>query len=158
MIELKKSFRAACAALALLGLFAGTPQAIKAQQSQPAARTLKVKLKYSGAGTVDEKRQIFVFLFDSPDFVQSPSNAAPIDRQTASAKDATVSFSGIANSPVYLVAVYDPTGSYQGMSAPPSGVSFALYGKTPGQPEPIKIDAGKTAEIALAFDDSSKMP
>jgi hypothetical protein len=158
MIRLKNPCRAACAALTLLGFVAGTPQAVKAQQSQAAPRTLKVKLKYSGAGTVDEKRQIFLFLFDSTDFMQNSSNATPIDRQTASAKEVTVSFSGIATSPVYLVALYDPTGSYQGMSAPPSGVSVGLYSNATGQPEPIRVDAGKTAEIALAIDDDAKTP
>jgi hypothetical protein len=33
-----------------------------------------------------------------------------------------------------------------------------MYSKTPGTPEPIKIDPGKTVEIELAFDDTAKMP
>jgi hypothetical protein len=116
------------------------------------------EVKYSGLGTVDEKRRIILFLFDSPDFVQSAANAMPIDAQSASAKDATVSFPDISTSPVYLVAVYDPTGSYEGMSAPPSGAIVGVYAKAPNQPEPIKVEAGKTAEIDLAFDDSIRIP
>jgi hypothetical protein len=30
------------------------------------SRTLKVKLHYTGSGTIDEKHKILVFLFDSP--------------------------------------------------------------------------------------------
>jgi hypothetical protein len=33
-----------------------------------------------------------------------------------------------------------------------------MYAKTPGTPEPVKIEPGETAEIELAFDDSFKMP
>jgi hypothetical protein len=33
-----------------------------------------------------------------------------------------------------------------------------MYSKEPPAPAPINIDAGKTVEIDLPFDDSSKMP
>jgi hypothetical protein len=33
-----------------------------------------------------------------------------------------------------------------------------MYTKEPPQPGPIAIEAGKTVEIDLAFDDSAKMP
>jgi hypothetical protein len=119
-------------------------------------RTLKVKLAYNGSGTVDEKHKIIVFLFDSPDFVQG--SVMPSDMRAAKAKDETVTFSGFTASPVFVVCVYDPTGSYEGMSPPPSGSSMGMYSKTPGQPEPVKVEPGKTVEIELAFDDSNKMP
>ena len=83
----------------------------------------------------------------------------PTASQSGSAKDATVTFNDLASSPVYAVAVFDPTGGYDGQSGPPpSGSSMGMYGKTPGQPDPIKIDPGKTTEITLAFDDTAKMP
>jgi hypothetical protein len=134
---------------------------LAAQQPKPeekaAPRTLKVKLKYTGAGTVDSKHQIIVFLFDSPDFQQG--GVMPIGEQSGEAKDATVTFPDLASSPVYAVAVFDPTGGYDGQSGPPpSGSSLGMYSKTPGTPEPIKIDPGKTVEIELAFDDTAKMP
>jgi hypothetical protein len=144
------------AALVLLGL-AGVSQPGKAQDKAAGGRTLKVKLHFTGAGTVDQKHQIVLFLFDSPDFMQR-NDAMPIARENATAKDVTVTFSDVAKSPVYLIAVYDPTGAYEGMSPPPSGSSLGMYGKTPGQVEPVNIDAGKTAQIDLAFDDSFKMP
>ena len=128
----------------------------KAPARAPAPRTLKVKLNYTGTGTVDEKHKIIVFLFDSPEFMQG--NAMPVGMQAAAAKTGAVTFSDIASSPVYVTAVYDPTGEYEGMSAPPSGSSMGLYSKTPGTPEPVRIEPGQTAEIELAFDDTAKMP
>jgi len=128
----------------------------KAPEKAPATRTLKIKLNYTGSGTVDEKHKIFLFLFDSADFMQG--QVMPIAFQQASAKDATVAFEGLTTSPVYATAVYDPSGEYEGMSAPPSGASMGLYSKTPGTPEPIKIEPGETVTVELAFDDTAKMP
>ncbi|HXN46547.1 MAG TPA: hypothetical protein VN893_07890, partial [Bryobacteraceae bacterium] len=83
----------------------------------------------------------------------------PIASQSGAAKDATVTFNDLTTSPVYAAAVYDPTGGYDGQSGPPpSGSSMGMYGKTPGQADPIKIEPGKTTEIVLAFDDTAKMP
>ena len=128
----------------------------KAPEKAPAPRTLKVKLNYTGTGTVDEKHKIIVFVFDSPDFMQG--NAMPVGAQATASKNGTVTFSDLASSPVYVSTVFDPTGQYEGMSAPPSGSSMGLYGKTPGTPDPVKIEPGETAEIELAFDDTAKMP
>src|ERR1035437_244220 len=144
------------AALVLLCL-AGVWQPGKAQDKAAEGRTLKVKLNFSGAGPVDQKHKIFVFVFDSPDFIRR-EDAMPIGNDSATAKDATLTFSNVATSPVYLIAVYDPAGNYEGMSKPPAGCSLGIYSKTPGKPDPVSIDAGKTAQIDLAFDDTVKMP
>lgn len=143
--------------LGLLGLFCALTYASGAQEKQAnGARTLRLKLNYTGAGTVDEKHKIIVFLFDNPDFV-SGSTVMPIGSDSATAKDATLSFSDVGTSPVYVVAAFDPTGDYDGQSGPPpSGATVAMYG---GQtPEPIKIEPGKTVQVELSFDDSVKMP
>jgi hypothetical protein len=128
----------------------------KPPEKAPGPRTLKVKLNYTGSGTVDDKHKIVVFVFDSPDFMQG--NAMPAGSQSTPSKNGGVTFSDVASSPVYLTAVFDPTGQYDGMSAPPSGSSLGLYGKTPGTPDPIKIDPGETVEVELTFDDTAKMP
>ena len=128
-----------------------------AQEKTSASRTLKVKLHYTGSGTIDEKHKILVFLFDSPAFMQG--DAMPFAMKSATSKDEIVTFSDVAKSPVYVTAVYDPTGGYDGQSGPPpSGASLGLYSKTPGQPAPVNLDEGKTVEIDLAFDDTTKMP
>jgi len=154
MIFRSKTFWFAC----LLGL---TSMTVMAQQSKPeekaASRTLKAKMNYTGAGTVDEKHKIFVFVFDTPDFMQG--GAMPVGFGSASAKDGTATVEQLPTSPVYVAVAYDPTGQYDGQSGPPpSGSSMGLYTKTPPAPEPVKIDAGGTAEITVPFDDSRKMP
>src|ERR1017187_8142118 len=76
MTKTRKCLHSALAAVVMLCL-AGVWQrgqaqdkpAEKAPEKAPAGRTLKVKLKYTGPGTVDEKHKIFVFVFDTPDFV-----------------------------------------------------------------------------------------
>jgi hypothetical protein len=119
-------------------------------------RSLNVKLNYTGAGKVDDKHPIFVFLFDTPEFMQG--NAMPIGSQSATAKDGAVAFTGVSAQTVYAVAAYDPNGAYDGMSGPPpAGSSLGLYSTEPGKPAPIALDAGKTAQITLPFDDSHKM-
>jgi len=40
---------------------------------------------------------------------------------------------------------------------PPPGSSLGMYSKTPGQPAPVKVEAGKTANVELTFDDTVKM-
>lgn len=142
--------------LAVACLAVGATQA-KSGEKAADTRTLTVKVNYTGAGAVDDKHKVFLFVFDSPDFVQG--GVMPIASKTASSKMEAVTLTELTASPVYLVASYTPDGSYDGESGPPpSGSSLGMYSKTPGTPEPVKIEPGKTAEIELAFDDSSKMP
>jgi len=145
-------------AAGVLGLMTTVASAQPAKPAEkPAGRTLKAKMNYTGSGTVDEKHKIFLFVFDSPDFMQGGS--MPIAFGTATAKDALVTVNDLSVSPVYVAVAFDPSGGYDGQSGPPpSGASMGIYSKTPGTPEPIKIDAGKTAEVTITFDDSSKMP
>ena len=126
-------------------------------QAQEKGRTLKLKLNYTGSGTVDEKHKIIIFLFDSPDFTSG--GVMPIGSKTASAKDETATITDITVSPIYVATVFDPSGEYDGQSGPPpSGASMGLYSKEPGKPAAIEIAEGKTVEVELPFDDSIKMP
>jgi hypothetical protein len=115
-----------------------------------------VKVHYKGSGTVDEKHKILVFLFDSPEF--GHSNVMPFALMSTSSKDGTVTFSDVAKSPAYVGALYEPSGSYaERQGPPPSGSSLGMYSKTPGQPTPVKVEAGKTANVEFTFDDTVKM-
>lgn len=137
--------------LLLLGL-AGSAMA-----QAPDARELSVKLNYTGAGTVDAQHRILVMIFDSAEFTSG--TVPPVQMKFASAKDATVTFSSIAASTVWVAAVYDPAGKYDASEGPPpTGSSIGIYAKTPGQPEAVKLEAEKKTEIVLAFGDEFKMP
>jgi hypothetical protein len=136
----------------------GLGSMVAAAQEKPAeTRTLKARIKYTGAGTVDEKHRIFLFVFDGPNFAQGGS--IPIGFGSTTAKDGTVTVSGLSVSPVYVAVAFDASGKYDGVSGPPpSGTPMGFYANATGAPEPVKIEPGKTAEITVAFDDSFKMP
>lgn len=152
-MRMRKFLWAAIPAIFLLTAIEAAPQS-QSQGSAPATRTLKVKLNYTGSGTVDAKHPILVFVFDGPDF--RDGQLPPIAQNQASAKDATLTFKDLTASPVYIAAVYDPSGTYEGDSMPPANASVGMYEKQPGVPAPIEIAAGKTAEVTLSFDDSHK--
>jgi len=128
----------------------------RAQEGSP-LRGLRVKVHYKGSGTVDEKHKIVVFLFDSPEFGRSKVMAFAV--MSTSSKDGTVTFHDVAKSPAYVGTVYEPSEGYaERLGPPPSGSSLGMYSKTPGQAAPIKVEAGKTVEVEVTFDDSVKMP
>jgi len=155
-MTLKKRMLFAAGLLGLTSMIAAAQQS-KPEEKPATSRTLKAKMNYTGAGTVDEKHKIFLFVFDNPDFMQGGS--MPIASGSASAKDGTVTISDLTVSPIYIAVCYDPAGAYDGQSGPPpSGASMGVYTKTPPTPEPVKIDPGKTTEVTVPFDDSFKMP
>lgn len=139
----------------LVALLIKASQETKPEEKARSGRTLKVKLHYTGAGRVDEQHKIFVVLFDSPSFARGGSGP-PMATRAAAAKDETVTFSDFSSSPVYAAASYDPSGRYDG--PPPSGCSLGMYSRTPGTPEPINVEPGKTVQVEISFDDSVKMP
>ncbi len=150
---MKRSVFVICAGV--LGLLLTSPRTAISQGASEGS-TLKVRVNYSGAGTVDEKHKIYVVLWDSPDFVNGETTA-PFAMQAASSKDGVVTFDDVKKTPVYVSAAYDPSGQWDAQSAPPEGSSLGVYSKTPGKPEPIDLKPGKATTIDLAFDDSVKM-
>jgi len=151
---MKKSVGAA-AGVVLLLCAAVMLEYVKAQEGSP-LRGLQVKVHYKGSGTVDEKHKILVFLFDSPEFGQG--NVMAFAVMSTNSKDGTVTFNDVTKSPVYIGTVYEPSGSYaERQGPPPPGSSMGMYSKTPGQPAPVKVEAGKTVNVEVTFDDSVKM-
>lgn len=130
--------------------------ALPQQSTDTQSRTLKVHLNYTGSSKVDENHKVYLALWDSPDFMQGASSA-PIAVLSATTKDATLTFSNLDKSPVYVNAAFDPTGRWAADSAPPSGTIIGLYGDG-GTPKPINISPGKTETVTLTFDDSQKVP
>lgn len=122
-----------------------------------AHRTLKVKVHYTGSGTVDDAHKLYVALWDTADFT-SGQTAMPVAVQSTASKEDTVTFEGITASPVYVSTAFDPSGKWTAQSAPPSGTSLGMYSKTPPKPDPIEIRAGDTASVDVTFDDRIKVP
>jgi len=139
----------------------------------PAYKSLKVKVNYTGAGTVDEKHKIYVLLFDAnpftasrlEDYSSAPTPPVPaegvshiLSRRSVSSKNGVITFTNLSISPVYAAAFFDKNGSYDGHSDPVSGSPMGVYGKAPDNAQPITLGAGKAVEVVLAFDDSFKTP
>ncbi len=131
-----------------------------APEPKPQGKTLKVTVTFEGKGKVDKSHGIYLFLFNTPEFVTNPGSAMPIAFQTVYSNGDTVTFSGLSAENVYLTVAYDEGGSYNlAAGPPPSGSPVALY--KPGDPQPptaIKLEEGKAAEIKFSFDDSFRMP
>jgi hypothetical protein len=126
-----------------------------------AARTdnfkLIVQVTYKGSGTVDQTHKVFVALWDTPDFVQDGSQAAPVALKSLTAKTGSVEFDNVQKNPAYVSMLYDSSGNWDAASAPPAGTSLGLYATDDGAPSPITLEAGKTTTIKAQFDDSFKM-
>lgn len=121
--------------------------------AQSQAKELRVKLTYTGSGTVDATHGIHLYAFDTPNISEG---SMPIAMDSVYENGGEVVFSYITQSPVYLAAAY---GDFDAMMGPPpSGTPVALY--KPGDvnmPTPIQMDKDKV-EVDFTFDDSMKMP
>ncbi len=146
--------------LAVMALVLSARAQDKAPESKPQVKSLKVRVVYKGSGEVNQTHGIYLFLFDSPDFVQSPGSVMPVAFQSTRANDQSIAFTSLAASTVYLVAAFDEKGDYDiSAGAPPSGTPVALYRPGDSQvPTPISLEEGKETEIKFEFDDSSRMP
>jgi len=120
-------------------------------------RGLRVKVTYTGNGTVDGQHRIYVSVYDTS-YIGHQGDA-PLATLSLTENGQTAAFSGLKKSPVYVFAFFDKAGGCDpARCSPPSGAPAALYGKQMGIADPIEIEEGKTAAIEMTFDDSLTMP
>lgn len=122
--------------------------------AQTSGRTIQVDVSYTGSGTVDASHKVYIALWDSADFNAGP----PVVIKSLDSKDGTVTFSDVQKVPAYVTTVYDPAGTWDAQSPPPSGSSLGMYGTHPPTPDPIDAVPGKTAKVKVSFNDEAKMP
>ena len=136
---------AAAAALALLIV---QPAPKKAAPAPAAPGDLPVTVTYKGKGTIDQTHKVIVWAFADSNIT---SASRPLDHAYVTKNGDTVTFKGLS-APVYLFAVYDQTGAYDGVSGPPpAGLPSATYRQTPKGP-PTAVKAG--TPVKFTFDDS----
>jgi hypothetical protein len=144
---------AAAAALLLL-----QPASQKAPpKAAPAARPavvapgdLPVTVTYKGKGPVDSAHRVIVWLFSEANIT---SASRPLDHLYVTNNGETVTFKAVT-APVYVFAVYDDTGGYDGVSGPPpAGVPSATYRQAVKGP-PAAVKGG--AAVKFTFDDSER--
>jgi len=131
--------------------------ALTARAQDKSANRLEVQVSYTGSGPVDKSHKVYVVLWDNPNFVTEEAGAPPIGLQGVSSKSASVQFDDVQTNPVYVSMVYDPSGTWDAASPPPSGSSLGFYATESGKPAPVKLEAGKIIKISAPFDDSFKM-
>jgi hypothetical protein len=144
-------------AAASLLLFQATAPAAKKPAppaQKPAAAATKstdipVTVTYKGKGTVDAAHKIIVWAFAD---LNITSSSRPITQVFVTKNNETVTFKDIGTAPVYLFAVHDEKGGYDGISGPPPhGLPSAHYRKTPkGAPTPVTAGTA----VKFVFDDS----
>jgi len=126
--------------------------ASKAAAAAPAATDVGVTVTYKGKGPVDAGHKIILFAFADPNVTSAsrPIGAA----QFAGKNGETLTFKNVT-SPIYVFAVYDEKGTYDGVSGPPpAGVPATIYRKAPKAP-PTAVAPGSPV-VKFTFDDSER--
>lgn len=127
------------------GRQATPPPAKPAPAAAIAATDVAVTVNYTGKGVVDATRNILVFLFSTP--TVGP-NSEPLGApQIVTKNGQTVTFNNVTTKPVYIFAIYNEKGTYDGRSGPPpAGTPIGMYGTakgatavTPGMKTPVKL-------------------
>jgi hypothetical protein len=135
---------AALLTVAILG-----PAVVRAQAGGDVQVTVTYKAK---AAKVDATNDILVFLFDHPTVT---ADSRPLGVQTVQKNGGTASFTGITSPEVYIFAVYDEKGGYDGLSGPPpAGTPMGLYSKDGKVAAPVK--PGAAARVKMTFTDARR--
>lgn len=116
---------------------------------------LNVTVNYTGPGDVDAGHAIYLALYDTPDIA---GGAMPIGAQVATENGQTVEFPNVSASPVYLSALFDINGGWDGLSAVPSGSPAATWRPLQPAPTPIELAAGETVDLEFSFNAAFRMP
>ena len=113
---------------------------------------LSVSVTYTGKGTVDAAHPIYVWLFDDANIT---SASRPYkSSQSVTKNGGTVTFTDVTSSPVFVFAVFNEGGTYDGVSGPPpAGLPASPYRTSAkGPPAPVKPGTA----LKLTFDDSAR--
>ena len=147
-------------AAALLMLQTAAPKAAAPKAATPKAAAtaavaktdVAVTVAYKGKGAVDAAHKILVFAFSDPNIT---SGSRPLGPAKFVAKNGdTVTFENVTT-PIYIFAVYDEKGTYDGVSGPPpAGIPATAYRKTP-KGAPTAVAAGSPA-VKFTFDDTER--
>ena len=111
-----------------------------------------VTVNYTGKGVVDAKRNILLFLFSDPNVGPNSQPLGP--PQVVQKNGQTVTFNGITTKPVYIFAIYNEQGTYDGQSGPPpAGTPVGMFGTAKG---PTAVTPGMKTPVKLTFDGARK--
>jgi hypothetical protein len=124
----------------------------KAAAAAPAATEVAVTVTYKGKGPVDAGHKIILFAFSDPNITSGSRPIGPA--QFASKNGETLTFKNVP-SLIYVFAVYDEKGTYDGVSGPPPpGLPATIYRKAP-KGAPTAVAPGSPI-VKFTFDDSER--
>ena len=128
------------------------PAAAAAKPAAIAATDVAVTVTYTGKGVVDAGHSIIVFLFSTP--TVGP-NSEPLGApQIVTKNGQTVTFNNITTKPVYIFAIYNEKGTYDGRSGPPpAGTPIGMFGTAKG---PTPVTPGMKTPVKLSFSGATK--
>lgn len=139
-------------AMIATALAAGAVVAMAAGPADSPDSSVRVTVKYTGKGPVDETHRVWLWLFDTPNI---GPGAMPIAELSIGKNGDTATFESVAAAKVWIAAAYDEHGTMSGSAPPPSGTPIGIYASSTGAPEGVK-PGDKPA--TLTFDDSFRMP
>ena len=113
---------------------------------------VKVTVKYTGKGNIDNEHRLWIWLFDTPNIAPG---AIPVAEMSLDKNGGVATFEGVAAAKVWIAVAYDERGGFAGMAPPPSGSPIALY-MDAGMP--AAVAPGEKGEATVTFDDSQRMP
>jgi hypothetical protein len=135
--------------VALLAMAMVGPTVVRAQAGGDVHVTVTYKAK---AAKVDATNDILVFLFDHPNVT---GDSRPLGMQIVQKNGGTASFTGITAPEVYIIAVYDEKGNYDGQNGPPpAGTPVGRYSKDGKVAAPVK--PGAAAKVKMTFTDARR--
>jgi hypothetical protein len=145
----------ACSLIVLSGTAASLHA--QARQSPPAAAAtaaadVAVTVTYTGKGVVDAGHQVLVFLFADPNIGPTSRPLGP--PEIVQKNGATVTFTGVTTKPVYVFAIYNEKGTYDGRSGPPpAGTPIGMLSNAKG---PVAVTPGAKTPAKLTFSGDKK--
>jgi hypothetical protein len=115
---------------------------------------VSVTISYTGKGPVDPKHGILLFLFTDPNIGPGSQPIGP--PQVATKNGATVTFKNVTATPVYIAAVYNEKGDYDGIGGPPPpGTPVGIYQKDATSP-PTPVTPGPKTLVKMSFSDATR--
>ena len=119
-------------------------------------RTLNVTMNYTGSGEVTATNAVYLSVWDTPNMA---GGTIPIGQQVVTENGDVVAFENLTASTVYVAALYDDKGGWDGASVPPSGMPAGAYSTDPtGAPSAIEVGDGQTVDLEFSFSDAFRLP